>query len=562
MYTAHFGLNAAPFSITPDPHYLYLSGRHREALAHLLYGVNEGPGFVLLTGEVGTGKTTLCRSLIEQLPETVDVALLLNPRLTSMELLAALFDELRIYYEPDYTLKDFIDTLSSYLLTAHTVGRRTVLILDEAQNLSEEVLEQVRLLTNLETSNQKLLQIILVGQPELNKLLKQNNLRQLAQRITARYHLLPLSLKDTQAYINHRLAISGAKTPLFTDAAMRLIYRHSGGVPRLINILCDRALLGGYVKGQNQIDPQIVRKGVQEVRGENNLSERRSPLGWVMVLMFTISLLVGGWMWWFFPSDIAFFDQTTVENGLSLSPDTQVAPENPLPEKPVDSVPVNESPSVPPNLLDLLPQNTTESAFVSLFSRWELDYTSLVGDKACQRAETQGLTCLFRTGNWEDMRRFNRPAVIELVTDEAKQYLVVVTRLQNNAATLALSGKTVEFPTETINEYWLGQFLVLWQPPALPVPALQAGISNESVIWIRKLLDEIEGLRGEPHTLSPLFDYALRRRVIAFQRQQKLEPDGIVGERTLLALQALAGTGPRLFDLRSDRSSFVPRVQE
>ncbi|HIE01543.1 MAG TPA: AAA family ATPase [Thiotrichaceae bacterium] len=548
MYTAHFGLNAAPFSITPDPHYLYLSGRHREALAHLLYGVNEGPGFVLLTGEVGTGKTTLCRSLIEQLSETVDVALLLNPRLSSMELLAALFDELRIHYEPDYTLKDFIDTLSSYLLTAHTVQRRTVLILDEAQNLSEEVLEQVRLLTNLETSSQKLLQIILVGQPELNKLLKQNNLRQLAQRITARYHLLPLSLKDTQAYINHRLAISGAKTPLFTDAAMRLIYRHSGGVPRLINILSDRALLGGYVKGKNQIDTQIVRKGVQEVRGENNLGERRSPLGWV-VAMLTIILLAGGLMWWFSESDIAFFNQTTFSNGLSLSSDTEAAPENRLLEKPPDSLPVNLPPPAPPNLLDLLPQNTTESAFVSLFSRWELDYTSLVGDKACQRAETRGLTCLFRTGNWKDMRRFNRPAVIELVTEEAKQYLVVVTRLQNNVATLALSGQTFEFPVETINEYWLGQFLVLWQPPTLPVPVLQVGISNESVIWIRKLLDEIEGLRGEPHTLSPLFDYALRRRVIAFQRQQKLDQDGIVGERTLLALQALAGRGPRLFDL-------------
>ncbi|MEK8016954.1 MAG: AAA family ATPase [Candidatus Parabeggiatoa sp.] len=548
MYTAHFGLNAAPFSITPDPHYLYLSGRHREALAHLLYGVNEGPGFVLLTGEVGTGKTTLCRSLIEQLSETVDVALLLNPRLSSMELLAALFDELRIHYEPDYSLKDFIDTLSSYLLTAHTVQRRTVLILDEAQNLSEEVLEQVRLLTNLETSSQKLLQIILVGQPELNKLLKQNNLRQLAQRITARYHLLPLSLKDTQAYINHRLAISGAKTPLFTDAAMRLIYRHSGGVPRLINILSDRALLGGYVKGKNQIDSQIVRKGVQEVRGENNLGERRSPLGWV-VAMLTIILLAGGLMWWFSESDIAFFKQTTFSNGLSLSSDTQAAPENRLLEKPPDSLPVNLPPPAPPNLLDLLPQNTTESAFVSLFSRWELDYTSLVGDKACQRAETRGLTCLFRTGNWKDMRRFNRPAVIELVTEEAKQYLVVVTRLQNNVATLALSGQTFEFPIEAINEYWLGQFLVLWQPPTLPVPVLQVGISNESVIWIRKLLDEIEGLRGEPHTLSPLFDYALRRRVITFQRQQKLDPDGIVGERTLLALQALAGRGPRLFDL-------------
>jgi general secretion pathway protein A len=552
MYTAHFGLNAAPFSITPDPHYLYLSGRHREALAHLLYGVNEGPGFVLLTGEVGTGKTTLCRSLIEQLPETVDVALLLNPRLSSMELLAALFDELRIHYEPDYTLKDFIDTLSSYLLTAHTVGRRTVLILDEAQNLSEEVLEQVRLLTNLETSNQKLLQIILVGQPELNKLLKQNNLRQLAQRITARYHLLPLSLKDTQAYINHRLAISGAKTPLFTDAAMRLIYRYSGGVPRLINILSDRALLGGYVKGKNQIDTQIVRKGVQEVRGENHLNEQRSPLAWIMT-SFMIVLLSGGMLWWFSPSLTHFFQQTSLSEVLSWSPNTRpTLPENKPPEKPVEIVQtiLEETPAhppEPPNLLALLPQNTTESTFISLFQHWDLDYTRLVGEKACQRAETQGLSCLFRTGDWKDMQRFNRPAVIELVTHEAKQYLVVVSRLQENMATLVLSGETFEFPIETLNEYWLGQFLVLWQPPTLPVPTLQAGISNESVIWIRKRLDEIEGLRGEPYTLSPLFDYALKRRIVAFQRQQRLDPDGIVGERTLLALQALAGPGPRLF---------------
>ncbi|HEC85931.1 MAG TPA: AAA family ATPase, partial [Thioploca sp.] len=545
MYTAHFGLNAAPFSITPDPHYLYLSVRHREALAHLLYGVNEGPGFVLLTGEVGTGKTTLCRSLIEQLPDTVDVALLLNPRLTPVELLAALFDELRISYDSQYTLKDFLDTLNSYLLTAHAVGRRTVLIIDEAQNLSADVLEQVRLLTNLETSSHKLLQIILVGQPELSRSLKRNNLRQLAQRITARYHLLPLSAKDTQAYINHRLAISGAKNPLFTDAAMRLVYRYSKGVPRLINIICDRALLGGYVKNEEQIDTHTVRKGVQEVRGEN--IKRYSPLGWLTGLLATV-LLVGALMWWWFPpGEVPLFESlfensaTPPQAELSLSSHEDIAP----PTEPASPA-AQQTPPPTPDLLSLLEKTSTELAFVTLFGFWDLDYTSLAGNKACQRAATQGLACLLRTGTWDELRRFNRPAVIELVTNEGKQYHLVVARLQGDTASLAIGGERFEFSSSEINRYWLGQFLLLWQPPMLPVPVMRAGISNEAVIWIRKHLDIIEGLRSEPHLLSPRFDRVLRRRVILFQRKQRLAPDGIVGEQTMLALQALAGGGPVL----------------
>jgi general secretion pathway protein A len=547
MYTAHFGLNAAPFSITPDPHYLYLSVRHREALAHLLYGVNEGPGFVLLTGEVGTGKTTLCRSLIEQLPDTVDVALLLNPRLTPVELLAALFDELRISYDSQYTLKDFLDTLNSYLLTAHAVGRRTVLIIDEAQNLSADVLEQVRLLTNLETSSHKLLQIILVGQPELNRLLKRNNLRQLAQRITARYHLLPLSAKDTQAYINHRLAISGAKNPLFTDAAMRLVYRYSKGVPRLINIICDRALLGGYVKNAERIDTHTVRKGVQEVRGEN--IKRYSPVGWLTGVLATV-LFVGALLWWWVPpAEVPLFE-SLFENSAtpppaesSLSSHEDIAP----PTEPVTPAAVPETPPPAPDLLGLLEKTNTELAFVTLFGFWDLDYTSLAGNKACQRAATQGLACLLRTGTWDELRRFNRPAVIELVTNEGKQYHLVVARLQGETATLAIGEERFEFSNSEINRYWLGQFLLLWQPPMLPVPVMRSGISNEAVIWIRKHLNIIEGLqRSEPHLLSARFDRALTRRIIRFQRQQRLAPDGIVGEQTMLALQALAGGGPVL----------------
>jgi general secretion pathway protein A len=573
MYTTHFGLKAAPFSITPDPHYLYLSVRHREALAHLLYGVNEGPGFVLLTGEVGTGKTTLCRSLIEQLPETVDVALLLNPRLSPMELLSALFDELRISHDPQhYTPKDYIDTLSSYLLTAHSVNRRTVLILDEAQNLTIEVLEQVRLLTNLETSNQKLLQIILVGQPELNKLIKRNTLRQLAQRITARYHLLPLSSKDTKAYINHRLAISGARSPLFTNAAIRLVYRHSAGVPRLINIICDRALLGGYVNNKNQIDKHIVHKAIQEVRGESLNSRHSSLTGWLVGTLAT-ALLFGVLMWgWHSLPEKSFFKNLFI-SPVSLSSEssevlpqvTIVPPEHvPVVEKPVKPIviptePPQNSPVEPPKLLELLEKTSTESAFITLFNLWKLDYTSLEGEKACQRAATQGLACLLRTGTWKDIRYFNRPVVLELVTANGKQHHLIVRYLQDDVATLVISGQTYEFSTEKINDFWLGQFLLLWQPPMLPVPLIRVGVTNDAVLWIRKHLNIIEGrsnaLETFDTTLSPRFDVVLKQRVIAFQRKYKLGADGIVGEETMLALQALSGIGnPLLYQIKAASS--------
>jgi general secretion pathway protein A len=541
MYTAHFGLNAPPFSITPDPHFLYLSTCHREALAHLLYGVNEGPGFVLLTGEVGTGKTTLCRSLIEQLPDTVDVALLLNPRLTAIELLAALFDELRISYDPQhYTIKDFTDALTSYLLTAHYVGRRSVLIIDEAQNLSAEVLEQVRLLTNLETSNQKLLQIILVAQPELNKLLNQDNLRQLSQRITARNHLTPLSVKETTAYINHRLTVSGASSPIFTDTAMRLIYRYSAGIPRMINIICDRALLGGYVNNEKSIDAKIVHKAEQEVRGEKPVNPRR------LVIIGVILLLIVVFLWSIIPPT----ENSETTNGTTVKVEPAIVPESGLPSNdPLVStlvVPVTEI-VAPPNLIKQLKTTTTENAFATLFSLWNLDYNNLTGENVCQQAATQKLACLIRTGTWDKLRSFNRPAVIELVTDKGVRYHVVVTQLQDEIATLAISGKRFELPLSEINQYWLGQFLLLWQPPMLPVRPVKEGANNKSVIWIRKQLDVIED--GNSQQFSKNFNYMLKERIIAFQRLYGLNPDGVVGEQTMLILQAFSDKGPHLTTL-------------
>lgn len=573
MYTAHFGLKATPFSITPDPHYLYLSAHHREALAHLSYGVNEGPGFVLLTGEVGTGKTTLCRTLIEQLPETVDVALLLNPRLTAMELLAALFDELKIHYDPQtYTLKNFTDTLTSYLLTAHAVGRHTVVILDEAQNFTIDVLEQVRLLTNLETSSHKLLQIVLVGQPELNKLLAGNNLRQISQRITARYHLLPLSAKDTRAYIEHRLAISGAKSPLFAESAMRLVYRYSGGIPRLINNICDRALFIGYGDNQNQINNQIVRKAVRDVRGKKNLDiELPFGLDWLIGIGIGIvaTVLLVWWLWMAQtpPPDVQNSTNSTTPPGelaISISPDVKPVPVEPdLPLPPKENPQSTDSdgdakPTLPVpaqglvNFLSSLQTSNTKSAFVTLFKQWGIDYTRLSGEDACQRAATQGLACLLKikTGTWENIRRYNRPTMIELVTKEGQQHHLVVTRLQNEIATLAISGKLFEFSTSEINQYWQGKFWLLWKPPMLPIEVLRLGVTNEKVIWIRKHLNIIEGhdidANTNTNTLSPSFDTALKQRVIVFQQQQKLSQDGAVGEQTMLALQAFSGEKPLL----------------
>ena len=298
MYPKYFGLKEPSFSIAPDPHYLFLSEQHREALAHLLYGAGESGGFVLLTGEVGTGKTTVCRAFLEQLPEGVDVALILNPAMTANELLLNICDEFRIPVPAgERSVKLLVDRLNAYLLAAHANGRRPVLLIDEAQNLRPKVMEQVRLLTNLETTKHKLLQIFLVGQPELRQLLELEGLRQINQRITARFHLRPLSLAETTDYIRHRVAVAGVDRPLFTGSAIRRIHQVAGGVPRLVNILCDRALLGACVTRTNQVTPGIVAKAAREVVGQRLTPPRRPAVRPAFSAAAALMLAVAaGWM--------------------------------------------------------------------------------------------------------------------------------------------------------------------------------------------------------------------------------------------------------------------------
>jgi len=263
MYLEYFGLREFPFSLAPDPRFLYLSAQHREALAHLLYGVRSEGGFVQLTGEVGTGKTTVCRCFLEQLPPGTRAAVILNPALSAEDLLASVCDEFEIPRPAGpVSVKDSFDRINRFLLEVHAAGERAVLVIDEAQNLDAAVLEQVRLLTNLETSSRKLLQIILMGQPELRATLARPELRQLAQRITARFHLQALSREETRAYVRHRLEVAGSGEDLFPATVIGRLRRLSRGVPRLINILCDRALLGAFVQGKRQVGRATLAQAV------------------------------------------------------------------------------------------------------------------------------------------------------------------------------------------------------------------------------------------------------------------------------------------------------------
>lgn len=299
MYKNFFGITINPFSIAPDPRFLYMSDGHREALAHLRYGLEEGGGFVLLTGEVGTGKTTVCRCILEQAPEGTNIALVLNPKLSSLELLATICDELRIDYPEASGVKALVDRLNAYLLAAHAQGQRTVLIIDEAQNLSYEVLEQIRLLTNLETNQQRLLQIVLLGQPELQEMLAQPELRQLSQRIAARHHLGPLTQAETTAYIQHRLSVAGMEQSVFAPPALEVVYRLSCGIPRIINLICDRALMGAYGKGVRLVDRTMIQEAARQVFGPKISSPLALVPNWVIlgVLLVVTLLIVAGLKW-------------------------------------------------------------------------------------------------------------------------------------------------------------------------------------------------------------------------------------------------------------------------
>ena len=541
MYAAYFGLTERPFSLAPDPRYLYLSDVHREALAHLLYGLGEGGSFVQLTGEVGTGKTTVCRALLEQLPPDVDVAMIFNPRLTSVELLAAVCDELRVSYQSGTTsLKVLVDALSRALLDAHARGRRTVLIIDEAQNLSARVLEEIRLLTNLETTKEKLLQVILIGQPELAELLARRNLRQLAQRVTARYHLRSFTEEETRRYVQHRMEIAGQRQPIFTRLALHAAHRLSRGVPRLLNTICDRALLGAYATGQTRVKESIVRRAAREVLGRRARRRR-----WMVATATAALLIVAG-------VTIALLASKGLPSLGAWPLRAETTSSTPAPAVGATSAePASPAPTLATILGDPGVTLDRTSAFVNLYALWHLDARSGAAEPGCAAGRAAGLRCLARTGTWTVLRRLDLPAILELATPDGKKHHVVLTGLDGETATLQIGELRVTLPTVEIERFWDGPFVMLWKSPVDGPLPLQPGMRGRDVVWLRRQLGAVDG-RAAPASAGEPYDEELKRRVAAFQQIESLTPDGIAGEETLVRLAAATpgGNGPSLTAVR------------
>ncbi len=538
MYLDFFGLEERPFNITPDPRYLFMSARHAEALAHLVYGITESDGFIVLTGEVGTGKTTLVRSLLQQMPDEADVALVLNPQLTALEFLATIGRELEIE-PPDDTssCRAYIEALNDYLLDAHGRGRRTIAVVDEAQNLSAEVLEQIRLLTNLETTRNKLLQIVLIGQPELREVLERQDLRQLSQRITARYHLQPLDNSEAAQYLEHRLKVAGAVREIFTTRAMNRIHQLASGIPRLMNLIADRALLGAWSREQRRIDRGMIDTAANEVLGRTpqrsvNVAGRLLAVAAVLMLAVTATLILREWR-----GDTATETVTATGGPIERPADpVQTALVQPSEPTPVSPEPVS--------LTDWLGENAgttgTRDAFARLFAAWGL---TLATERAapCEQAASNGLRCYTATSAFLPLVSLDRPAIVNLIMPNGAEHQVVLSEWDGDKVTLSTPTSEISLAPGQLANHWYGEFLLLWQPPpASPNTALAPGMRGPAVLWLRQSLAAIVG-EPIPPMDSDRYDDGLETQVRAYQASRRLVVDGLVGERTQMMINAEVG---------------------
>lgn len=527
MYLEFYGLNEPPFSITPDPRYVFLSERHRDALAHLLYGIGKGGGggFVQLTGEVGTGKTTLCRLLLDQLPEDTRVALVLNPKLSPVELLETMCEEFKLDIgDKRGSLKGLVDILNTYLLDAYAQGLRVVLIVDEAQNLSVDSLEQVRLLTNLETPTQKLLQIILLGQPELREKLNQTELRQLAQRITARYHLTPLDRNETEAYVRHRLAVAGCAHVPFSRLGMRALYQRSGGIPRLINVIADRALMAGFAREQQSLGERLVDRAADETLPGHARYWAHRYGRWAAAALAVIVVGVGSQYW-------------LNSRESKPVPEAVAAPVTAATDAVLDGLRSTIAHSPESDL----------TAWTQLLARWQVTSSevSVRDAKKCPSVIVAGLNCLHGSGTIAQLARFDRPLILVLRDDKSSAE-AVLQDVDAKHVRLDLGGRHWLLAKTDLPAIWKGEFSVIWRLPANIPATLRVGDAGPGVAWVKAQLARMDADKADDNGPA-YFDTALEQRVRKLQEAYGIQPDGIVGPETLFALSALDDAGPHLY---------------
>ena len=521
MYKQFFKLAHAPFSIAPDPRYLFMSERHREALAHLLYGVGSGGGFVLLTGEIGAGKTTVCRCFVEQVPEHCKLAYVFNPKLTVEELLAAVCDEFGIEAPAAGSIKAHVDAINRYLLESHAAGLNNVLVIDEAQNLSAGVLEQLRLLTNLETNERKLLQIILIGQPELRGMLAQPELEQLAQRVIARYHLGPLTQAETAQYVQHRMAVAGFAGPVpFSPGVLALVHKLTGGVPRKVNLLCDRALLGAYVENSAQVTAKILRRAAREVfAGPGDVSFARKAR-WPVASAAALSLVALGAAAW---------------NALPSAPSTPA----PAPQ------------AVAAQVADIGQASfaNADEALRELARQWGQSLPA--STDACGAAVARDLRCYQGRGGLFELHTLDRPAIITLREGQDTRYAVLVS-LDVSRAELLANGSRHVVGTGELATRTDGRFTTLWRYAGSYREQLEPGDRGPDVDLLAGQLAATGSLAARPPGTP--FDTALQESVRAFQQRQQLAADGLAGPRTLMRLNQLGGVDePRLGAIKNGK---------
>ena len=523
MYCEHFGFREKPFSMTPDPRFIFLSRNHREAFAHLLYGIDNRAGFIALTGEVGAGKTTVLRTLLTQLdPERYCTSLIFNPSPSPLELLRSINREYGIPSEGNDPAR-LLESLNEFLLEQNRSGKTVVLVIDEAQHLGPPVLEQVRLISNLETDTEKLVQIVLAGQPELGRILKRTELRQLDQRISVRYHLQPMDFGDTVGYIKHRLkVVNGKGKAQFTSEALRLIYRYSGGLPRLINIACDRALLAAYTKDTEQITAGITRAAVADVKKSvpRPAWHLAAGLGAVMVLLIAAAFFYLG----------------------GARPAGRTA-ETPVAKQPVVRMKVKLPEETPLDLAKELAgrsaREDVRAAFDAVAAAWKVapanGGTDLRDARSLERAARErGLSLLRYSGNLDFLLRTDSPVLLEMkIPGSEERRLIALTGAKGGKLQVRpVLGGNGWLSAADVERYWTGECFILWRN-ALNLPPMRPGSRGAHVKKLQGLLAEAKTYEGQE---TGVYDRKTRASVLAFQSARGINQNGLAGQWTLMLL--------------------------